>query len=218
MYRLIYKKFSIATFLIVAFIMTFSFTAFAADDTDVTQLLKRFQDSDNPIDSTIINSNTNILADDMNNLDKALNTIYSEPAVSDNYDKICSLFYMSNITGIKMFVDGKLVEFSKYDNVNPVIIEGRVLVPVRAICESLGATVGWEESTGTVKVQLYDKVIELVTDSQNASVNGNQVTMDVPAQIIDGRILVPVRFLSESLSKTVEWHPFDENLSVLAIY
>jgi len=218
MYRFKYKRFLIVPIFIAVFIITLSNTAFAETDSNISQLLKKFQDSDNPVDNSIINSNTNILADNTDTLDNALKAIYSEPAVSDNYDKICPLFYRSNISGIKMFVAGKLVEFSKYDNVNPVAIEGRVLVPVRAIAENLGATVDWDENTRSIKVQLYDKVLEIAPDSNIASVNGEQVTMDVSVKVIDGRTLVPVRFISESLSKTVEWHGYDETLNVIAIY
>lgn len=218
MYRVIYKRFLIVPILVAIFVITLSNNAFAETDSNIYQSLKKFQDSDNPIDNSIINSNTNILADNTDTLDNALKAIYSEPAVSDNYDKICPLFYKSNISGMKMFVNGKLVEFSKYDNVNPVIIDERVFVPVRAIVENLGATVGWDEKTGSIKVLLFDQVLEIVPDSNIVSVNGKQVTMDVPVKEINGRTLVPVRFIGESLSKTVEWHGYDEALNVIAIY
>lgn len=218
MYIPIFKKFKIMTILIVVFVITLTNTAFAGTDSDISQSLKKFQDSDNPIDSSIINSNINILDDHTDTLDNALKAIYSEPAVSDNYDKIGSLFSKSNISGIKIFVDGQLIEFSKYDNVNPAVIDDRVYVPIRAIVEKLGAAVGWDENTGSITIKLFDKTIGLVLDSQYASVNGQQVVMDAPARTIDGRTLVPIRFISESLSKTVEWHPYDETLNVVAIY
>ena len=69
----------------------------ADQSTDLTQLLKEFQDEDNPIDSSIVTGNINIIGDNMDTLDNALMTIFMEPAVSDNYDKICPLFEKSNI-------------------------------------------------------------------------------------------------------------------------
>jgi hypothetical protein len=189
----------------------------ADQSTDLTQLLKEFQDEDNPIDSSIVTGNINIIGDNMDTLDNALMTIFMEPAVSDNYDKICPLFEKSNITGIKMFVDGQLIEFSKYENVNPAIIDGRVLVPLRAIAESLGATVDWIQEEKLIKIKLYDNTVELVLDSKTALKSGSKINLDVPAKVINGRTLVPVRFISESFSKTVEWHPYNEKLSVLAI-
>ena len=198
-------------------VVMISNTVIADQSTDITQLLKEFQDEDNPIESSVITSNTNIIGDNMDTLDNSLMTIFMEPAVSDNYDKICPLFEKSNITGIKMFVDGQLIEFSKYENVNPAIIDGRVLVPLRAIAENLGATVDWIPSDKLIRIKLYDKVVELVLDSKTALKNGQKINLDVPAKVISGRTLVPVRFISESFSKTVEWHPYNEKLNVLAI-
>lgn len=213
-----HKRFLTVPILAAAILVSLFSNAFAGAEKNVSQSIKIFQDTDNPIDNSIINSNTNILSDNMDNLDNALKTIYSEPAVSDNYDKVCPLFYKSNISGIKMFVNGGLVEFAKYDNVEPVIIDGRVLVPLRAIVENLGAAVLWDESTGLIRIQLHDKLVDIYLNSPYAAVNGNQVTMDVPAAQINGRTLVPVRFIGESFSKTVEWHEFDDSLNVLAIY
>lgn len=218
MYRNTYKRLFVVHILLVVFIITLTSTAFAETDSNVAQLLKKFQDSDNPIENSVLSSKTNILADNMDTLDNALKTIYSEPAVSGNYDKICPLLYKSNISGIKIFVDGRLIELSKYDNVNPVTVDGRVLVPLRAIVENLGATVDWEEQTGTIRIKHLNTVLTLTVGSQSATVNGAELTMDVPAQVVDGRTLVPVRFISESLSKTVEWHGYDDSLNVIAIY
>jgi Copper amine oxidase N-terminal domain. len=218
MFRNTSKRLILVHILIAVFIISLSTTAFADTDPGVNQLIKKFQDSDNPIDNSVINSKTNVLADNMETLDNALKTINSEPAVSSNYDKICPLLFKSNISGIKMFVDGRLIELAKYDNVNPVIIDGRVLVPLRAIVENLGSTVEWDEKTGTIKIKHINTVLQLAVGSQSAYVNGAEVTMDVPAQVINGRTLVPVRFIGESLSKTVEWHGFDDNLNVIAIY
>ncbi|KNY27065.1 copper amine oxidase N-terminal domain-containing protein [Pseudobacteroides cellulosolvens] len=212
-----HKRFFKLIILLFISVVMLSNTVSADQNTDITQLLKEFQDEDNPIESSIITSNTNIIDDNMDTLDNSLMTIFMEPAVSDNYNKICPLFEKSNITGIKMFVDGQLIEFSKYENVNPAIIDGRVLVPLRAIAESLGATVEWIASDKLIRIKLYDKVVELVLDSKTALKNGQKINLDVPAKVISGRTLVPVRFISESFSRTVEWHPYNEKLNVLAI-
>jgi len=189
----------------------------ADPNTDITQLLKEFQDEDNPIDSSIVTSNINIIGDGMDTLDNALMTIFMEPAVSENYDKICPLFEKSNITGIKIFVDGQFIEFSKYEYVEPAIIDGRVLVPLRAIAENLGATVDWIPEEKLIKIKQYNNTVELVLDSKTALKNGSEINLDVPAKIINGRTLVPVRFISESLSRIVEWHPYNEKLNLIAI-
>ena len=117
-----------------------------------------------------------------------------------------------------MFVDGQLIEFSKYDNVEPTIIGGNTLIPVRALTDSLGANLLWKQSKKLIKIKLMNKTIELTINSNIAIVNGKEVKLQVPAKSINGRVLIPLRFVSEIFSKTVEWHPYNDKLKVIAIY
>lgn len=216
--RKINKRLNILILLVTAMLIMIPISVNAEEETDITQLLKEFQVEDNPINDSIIMGNTNLTVYGMDTLENALDTIFMEPAVSDYYDKICPLFEKSNISGIQMFIEGMQIDFSKYDNVYPVKINGRVLVPLRAVGENLGAEVDWNAKEKRITLKLDDKVVEITVDSNTAKVNGNKTTLDVPAKLIDGRTLVPIRFISESFSKTVEWHPYNDNLGVVAIY
>ena len=89
--------------------------------------------------------------------------------------------------------------------VQPVVLDGRTLVPVRFIAESFGATVGWEGETQTVTVQLGDTTITLQIGSRDMTVNGKKTTLDVTAQTINDRTLIPLRAIAEALGKTVFW-------------
>ncbi len=102
---------------------------------------------------------------------------------------------------VRVFVDGEPVAFDQ-----PPIIQGsRVLVPLRGIFEKMGATVEWNAATRTVVAARGNTLVELSIGSRIAKVNGRPVTLDVPAMIIGGRTLVPLRFISESLGAAVEW-------------
>lgn len=92
----------------------------------------------------------------------------------------------------------------KFD-VPPQIIEGRTMVPLRAIFEALDAQVEWDGVTRTVTGYRKDTVVSLVVDSKIATLNGKKVELDVPAIVVSGRTLVPVRFISESLGAKVTW-------------
>lgn len=92
-------------------------------------------------------------------------------------------------------------------DVAPVIVEGRTLLPVRAIAEALGAEVGGASDTRTVTLSLGDTVVRPRIDDTTALVNDVPVTLDVPAQVTGGRTLVPVRFISEAFGVTVDWDP-----------
>lgn len=98
-------------------------------------------------------------------------------------------------------VDGDVVAA----DVPPVIIKERTLIPARAVFESMGAEVSWDEDSRVVSVGMGTSNVKLTIDSDTAFVNGNPVKMDVPAMIIDERTLIPVRFVAESLSCGVGW-------------
>ena len=90
-------------------------------------------------------------------------------------------------------------------DVQPIIIEGRTLVPFRAIFEALNAKVAWEESFGLVTATKGNVVIKLQINNNIATINGIDVILDVPAKIVNDRTLVPLRFIGESLGLDVDW-------------
>ena len=102
---------------------------------------------------------------------------------------------------VRVFVDGEQVLFDQ-----PPVVQGRrVLVPVRGVFEKMGATVEWHPSTRTVLAARDNTLVELKIGSRIARVNDRPVTLDVPATILRGRTLVPLRFISESLGASVDY-------------
>lgn len=88
---------------------------------------------------------------------------------------------------------------------DPIVENGRTLVPMRHVFESLGATVHWDAKSSTVTATKDDITIHLKVNSNQAIVNGEVKTLDVPAKVINGRTLVPLRFVTQALSNKVEW-------------
>ena len=116
---------------------------------------------------------------------------------------ITSFCEISNAEGqIRVLLNGQEIFFEDQE---PVIVNDRTLVPVRKIFEELGLTVGWDEATQKVTGENEGKKIELYINSTAAKINGSGTEIDVPAQIINGRTMVPLRFISESLDKEVTW-------------
>lgn len=89
-------------------------------------------------------------------------------------------------------------------DVAPLIENGRTLVPMRAIFETLGAVVSWNPAAQKVTAVKGTMEISLVIGGA-AVVNGQTVQLDVPAKIVQGRTVVPLRFISESLGARVQW-------------
>jgi hypothetical protein len=105
--------------------------------------------------------------------------------------------------GIGVTINGSPVDF---DGMGPVQVNGRVLVPVRGVLESLGADVGWMPDSQTVVANNGRVNIQLRIGDHTASVDGQAVNLDVPAQVIAGHTMVPLRFLSQALGAEVHWH------------
>ncbi|MBT9152683.1 MAG: Oligopeptide-binding protein AppA [Firmicutes bacterium] len=101
-------------------------------------------------------------------------------------------------------------------DVAPVIRNGRSLVPFRAIFEALGARVTWDEATNTVAGYRGRQAVVLTIGSRTAWVNGPAVTLDVAPQVINGRTMVPLRFIAESMGANVEWVAATNTVSVAA--
>lgn len=102
---------------------------------------------------------------------------------------------------ITVLVDGKQVEF----DVPPQIINGRTMVPLRAIFNALGATVTYDSATKTVSSQKGFTKIQLTIDDPVMYVNGTAKTLDTPGTIVVGRTLVPLRAIGEAYNATVKW-------------
>ena len=100
----------------------------------------------------------------------------------------------------RISVDGQPVRF---DGIGPVQVSGRVLVPLRGVLERIGATVEWSASSKTVAAQRGPVRLDLPVGQRSAVVNGRSVTLDVPAMIMRGTVMVPLRFVSEALGVSV---------------
>lgn len=101
-----------------------------------------------------------------------------------------------------------------YSDVKPVIVDGRTLLPMRAIFEALGAQVSWDESSKTAEAQIGNTQIRLTEDSKTAYVDGEATELDVPATILNGRFVVPVRFVAEASGATVGWDQFAQIVDI----
>jgi hypothetical protein len=83
---------------------------------------------------------------------------------------------------------------------------GRVRVPVRFISEQLGAHVAWDQSAQTVTITNEALRIQLTVDDPVVWVNGGEIEIDAPPTLLPpGRVMVPLRFISEAFGATVDW-------------
>lgn len=111
-------------------------------------------------------------------------------------------------TSVVMTIDSKTVlvnnEMDTLD-VAPYIKDSRTYVPLRALAQSFGADVNWDETTGEITVDGNGTKVVLEVGKTTYTVNDNEKTMDVAPELDSaaGRTLVPVRFVAEALGYTV---------------
>ncbi len=117
-----------------------------------------------------------------------------------------------NSVNVKIY--DKYIDFNSI-NQWPFIENGRTLVPLRAVFEVLNCKVNWDASSGSAVVEHGNTKIVIPANSEKAYVNGTSMSLDVPAKLVNNRIMVPLRFISESINKTVIW---DNNDSTVLIY
>ena len=95
----------------------------------------------------------------------------------------------------------------------PLIYDGRTLVPIRDVATALGATVSWDAAAQKVTVAVGGKTIELWIGQGTAKINGTTVPIDsgnpdvTPILAPSGRVMLPLRFISENLGCQVDWNP-----------
>jgi len=108
----------------------------------------------------------------------------------------------AQLKAIRVFVNGAALRF----DVAPTVVGGRTLVPLRAIFEALGAEVTWNQETQSATASWDGGTLELPVGKAVARLGGQERSLDVPAQLIGGRTMVPLRFIGEALGAQVGWY------------
>ena len=92
-----------------------------------------------------------------------------------------------------------------YFDYPPILINDRVMLPLRKIFELFAMQVEWNQETSTAVIRNESHTIEVTENSTAAKVNGNETILDAPTPVIKDRMYVPVRFIAESIGAQVDW-------------
>lgn len=103
---------------------------------------------------------------------------------------------------LRVSVDGRRLDCM---GISPVIKNGRTLVPMRAVFEALSCGVSYNDEEDTVYAIGNEKLIKIVIDSDTAYINNEAHKLETAAEIMNGRTLVPLRFVAETLGASVEY-------------
>ena len=142
------------------------------------------------------------------------NSSYSNEISIKLEQKVDIRLYIGNTI---YYVNDKLKEM----DTAPIIKDGRTLLPIRYIAESIGATVNWNNSQRKVTITLGDKTIELWIDNNTAKVNGKNVLIDPqntnvkPIIIPPGRTMLPIRFIVENIGGKIDWNERTQEIKIV---
>ena len=113
---------------------------------------------------------------------------------------------------ILLYIDDYLVDTSAMP---PVQFNGYTLVPAREVFEKTGAMVLWKSNEQKVYVDNGTSLIVLEINNKIALVNGQEVMLDMPAKVINNKVMIPTRFVGETLGYEIKWSAADRSVHII---
>ena len=138
---------------------------------------------------------------------KKILSIAAVVAITATIGSGCVLAKSNDIT---VTYDGENISF----DVQPEIVDDRVMVPMRTIFETFGAKVKWDSDTQTITAKKKSKTIQMTIGSSDMTKNDETYSFDVSPIIEDGRTLVPIRAISDMLGLDVEWNEKNNTVTI----
>lgn len=114
-----------------------------------------------------------------------------------------------------MWVNGINQSIEVGEEVMPVLIGGRTLLPIRAIVLALGGGIEHDGAEGKMIIKANGNVIEVWLDGSKAMVNGVEKPLDAKPVMMNYRTMLPVRFVAENLEANVEWDSKTETVRII---
>ena len=119
--------------------------------------------------------------------------------------------FIENTKIVQVHVDGVALNF---EDVGPRIENGRTLVPLRAVCETIGLQVSWSEDK-LISVTNGETTVSMRAGEKEICINGESFSLDVAPKIIDGRTLLPIRAVLEAFGCSLEWNESEKIVNVI---
>lgn len=124
-------------------------------------------------------------------------------------------FILLKLNDPYMSVDGINSEVDEGRGTTPIILNGRTMVPIRAIVEAMGGEIGWDDASQKITLDARGSNIEMWINKKNITVNGSKKEMDISPILKNGRIFLPIRFVGENLKCKVDWINSTEEIVIV---
>jgi photosystem II stability/assembly factor-like uncharacterized protein len=154
-------------------------------------------------------------------LEKGENTILLVAFNSDGLkaEKNLKLIYQPKQITIELYIGNSLAFINGKRSIldaPPFIYKGRTVVPLRFIGEAFGALIDWNPTLRSITLDFKKKDIQLVLtiDDKTVYINGKKTTLEVPPMIQKGRTFVPLRFIGEATSCSIDWDAKEQKITL----
>lgn len=113
---------------------------------------------------------------------------------------------------VQVNMDGQALTFP--DTQPQLMYSDNVMIPVRPVLERMGGEVHWNGATNTITANVKGKEIELKIYEPVATVDGKYVDLQNAPVMVDGRTVIPMRFLVDAFGAQVNWSEADKQVSI----
>ena len=191
------------------------------NDSNKTASAEKIKGFTEPVAVTIDLANANLTSADLAKLtgiryEKAADGSITPVKLGGNYDpqtktftfytdkfSLYGVLQVAELNQLTLKVGDNKIEVNqqtKQIDTPPTIMNSRTMVPIRVVAEGLGAKVDWQEDTQTVTITMQEKVVTMAIGKTGTG-------LDTPPVIVNSRVLVPLRYVSETLGSQVMWFP-----------
>lgn len=123
---------------------------------------------------------------------------------------VCLMPHSAQAAEIQTYLDGRPLAFETA----PLLVEDNTLVPMRDFFAALGASVQWDADNLSTVANYAEMKVSVQIGSRTAYINDVAVTMPVPAQLVDGHTMIPIRFFADQLGFSLYWDEGDWSIYV----
>jgi hypothetical protein len=113
-----------------------------------------------------------------------------------------------------MKVNGVKQEIDPGRETAPLVVNGRTLIPIRAVIEAMGGTVDYDAKEQKITLKKGNDTLQMWIGKTNIKLNGTAKTMDTAPVVLNGRTMVPVRFVAENFGYSVAWKAAEQTVVI----
>jgi len=188
-------------------------TIFVCEETGSKSTLKVLEGKAN-LTSKITGKTVSVAAGEMAVADATGNLTKSSFNIAQEAKKWNKTIIELKIGQKMMKVNGVQEEIDPGKATSPQVINGRTLIPIRAVIEALGGTANYDANDEKITLKKGNSTLQMWIGKTSLIINAASKTMDSAPVILNGRTMVPVRFVAENFGYSVRWKATEQTVVI----